>query len=161
MSIMATPVLLRWISGDESIAVSSFAEVTEWMTAWSAALLPWREKLGVSAPTKPMALFGRLLQRSLHRHDRLAYRHADVVFSARHDAAYLERGMLIDRSGIGRIPQAPAEAFHSSPPVSMSARRARRILHVGGFANWKGVRTVPAVVEQLLAGDAESSMTWV
>jgi len=109
-----------------------------------------------------MALFGRLLQRSLYRHYRLAYRHADgVVFSARHDAAYLERGMLIDRSGIGRTPQAPAEAFHSSPPVSMRARRARRILHVGGFANWKGVRTVPAVVEQLLAGDAESSMTWV
>ncbi len=125
-------------------------------------LAPWRRRLGLPQPSGPKALVGQWLQRALRRHDRLAYRHADgVLVSAQHDADYLTGEMRVDPSRVGCVPQAPAAAFVAGSAEPMRNERMRRILHVGGFAYWKGVHAVAAAAQRLLEHDPDTRMTWV
>jgi len=124
-------------------------------------LAPWRRRLGVSGRRGIKRVVGQVVDPLLSRHDRLAYRHADgVLVSSRSDARFLaeERGVPGER--IGCVPQAPAAAFVQTPAPALGAGRLRRILHVGGFAYWKGVHAVAGAANLLLALEG-AEMTWV
>lgn len=125
-------------------------------------LAPWRSHLGVRSRRGVRMLSGGLLDTLLHRHDRLAYREADgVLVSATTDARYLAERMHVPAGRIGCIPQAPADAFVATPAALMSPERLKRILHVGGFAYWKGVHAVAAAANDLLSRHPGACMTWV
>jgi glycosyltransferase involved in cell wall biosynthesis len=124
-------------------------------------LAPWRRRLGVPGRRGVKRVLGQALDPLLSRHDRLAYRYADgVLVSSRSDARFLaeERGVPGER--IGCVPQAPAAAFVETPAPALDARRLRRVLHVGGFAYWKGVHAVAEAANHLLS-DEGVAMTWV
>jgi glycosyltransferase involved in cell wall biosynthesis len=124
-------------------------------------LAPWRRRLGLPGRRGIKRVIGQAIDPLLYRHDRLAYRHADgVLVSSRSDARFLveERGVPGER--IGCVPQAPAAAFVQTAAPALDARRLRRVLHVGGFAYWKGVHAVAQAANLLLA-DEGAAMTWV
>jgi glycosyltransferase involved in cell wall biosynthesis len=125
-------------------------------------LAPWKRLLGVRDRRGAKALVGGVVDSLLHRHDRLAYAYADgVLVSASNDARYLTTTMGVPPSRVACIPQAPAAAFVASPAPLMDEARMHRILHVGGFAYWKGVHAVAAAANQLLPTASHLRMTWV
>ena len=125
-------------------------------------LAPWRRRLGIAGRRGPKMLVGKAIDSMLHRHDLLAYRHADgVLVSSGNDARFLveERNVPADR--VGCIPQAPAATFVATSAQPLDASRLDRILHVGGFAYWKGVHAVAETINRLFAEADRGSMTWV
>ena len=125
-------------------------------------LKPWRRLLRVRGRSGLKALVGDATDRQLHRHDRLAYRDADgILVSSSIDEAYLRDEMHVAPERIGRIPQAPAAAFVATPALPMDATRVKRILHVGGFAYWKGVHAVAESLNRLATRHGDWRMTWV
>lgn len=125
-------------------------------------LKPWRTKLGIRDRSGAKAVIGPSLDRLLHRHDRLAYRGADgILVSSSIDEAYLRDVMHVPARRIGRIAQAPAEAFMASPAPPMGGQRIKRLLHVGGFAYWKGVHAVASAMNLLAVRQSDWRMTWV
>lgn len=125
-------------------------------------LKPWRSRLGVRGRSGPKALAGEAIDRLLHRHDRLAYRDADgVLVSSSIDEAYLRDQMHVAAERIGRIAQAPAAAFVATPASPMGGERLKRLLHVGGFAYWKGVHAVAESLNRLARRHVDWRMTWV
>ncbi len=125
-------------------------------------LAPWRRTLGLHARRGLKAIVGGTLDRMLHRHDRLAYREADgVIVSSSSDENYLTQTMAVPPARVARIPQAPAAAFVASAAPVMDAARLTRILHVGGFAYWKGVHAVAAAANRLFARESPATLTWV
>lgn len=122
----------------------------------------WRARLGIRSRRGAKAFFGKALDGLLHRHDRLAYREADgIVVSSSADARYLEQCMQVPADRIARIPQAPAAAFVESAAPPMDRDRLHRILHVGGFAYWKGVHAVAEAARLLFASSPQGRLTWV
>lgn len=125
-------------------------------------LAPWRTRLGVRSRRGLKKLAGGALDTLLHRHDRLAYREADgILVSSSADERYLRDVMHVPAARIGRVAQAPADAFVGTPAPSMDQSRIERILHVGGFAYWKGVHAVAEAANRLLAGTSRGRLTWV
>ncbi len=125
-------------------------------------LAPWRELLGIGPTRGPRAAASRLLNRLLQRHDRLAYRHASgVLVSSSLDEDYLVRTMQVPPQRVGRVAQAPARAFCATPAAPMTRQRLDRLLHIGGFAYFKGVHAVGRAVSVLLRQDPALRMTWV
>lgn len=128
----------------------------------NAVLAEWRKRLGLSGGSRLKRIAGAVLRRMLQRHDRLAYRWADgVIVSGSHDARYLTGRLQVPAARVACIPQAPAPAFVDEPVEEMDGSRSRRLLHVGGFAYWKGVHAVAEAANQLLAADANCQLTWV
>lgn len=125
-------------------------------------LAPWRRALGVPSRRGARRLLGAMIEPLLHRHDRLAYRNSDgVLVSSRGDARFLVEERGVPASRVGCVPQAPAQAFVASPAPDMSPGRLSRVLHVGGFAYWKGVHAVAASANLLFDSPGEQVMTWV
>jgi glycosyltransferase involved in cell wall biosynthesis len=125
-------------------------------------LAPWRRRLDVPGRRGVRRLLGAAIDPLLFRHDRLAYRNADgVLVSSSNDARFLASHRGVELARIGCVPQAPAAAFVASPAPAMTLDRLRRVLHVGGFAYWKGVHAVAATANQLFASPGAESMTWV
>lgn len=125
-------------------------------------LAPWRERLGIGPLRGPRAGVSRLLNRVLQRHDRLAYRYASgVLVSSSLDEEYLVQQMGVPPQRVGRVAQAPAAVFCATPAELMTPRRLDRLLHVGGFAYFKGVHAVGRAASQLLSQDPVLRMTWV
>lgn len=127
-----------------------------------ARLAPWRARLGVEPEGRARRWASQGLQRILQRHDRLAYRYASgVLVSSSVDEDYLVQQMHVPAERVGRVAQAPAAAFLVSPAPPMTQRRLRRVLHVGGFAYFKGVHAIAQALEDLLGADEALHMTWV
>lgn len=125
-------------------------------------LAPWRRALGVPARRGLRRLFGGVIDPLLYRHDRLAYRNADgILVSSRGDADFLIQQRGVEPTRVGCVPQAPSETFVSTPAPPMSPARLSRILHVGGFAYFKGVHAVAATANLLFQQPSERGMTWV
>jgi glycosyltransferase involved in cell wall biosynthesis len=125
-------------------------------------LAPWRRRLGVASRRGAKRLLGSILDPLLYRHDRLAYRYADgVLVSSSSDARFLVERRGVDPARVGCVPQAPAQAFVASAALPMAGDRINRILHVGGFAYWKGVHAVAATANALFKESGTGSMTWV
>jgi glycosyltransferase involved in cell wall biosynthesis len=99
----------------------------------------------------------------LRRHDRLAYQHADgVLVSSSSDARFLVEQRDVAPERVGCVPQAPADSVVATPAPPMVPARLSRLLHVGGFAYWKGVHAVAEAANRLFARtDDELEMTWV
>lgn len=122
----------------------------------------WRRRLGIRPRRGVAALAGPVIDRMLARHDRLAYRHVDGVLVS----SSLDRRFLIDQIGLAPervacVPQAPAAPFVTSPAPAMTPGRLRRLLHVGGFAYWKGVHAVAGAANELLRRGTDLRLTWV
>jgi glycosyltransferase involved in cell wall biosynthesis len=127
-----------------------------------AQLAPWRVRLDVEAGGRAKRWVSQGLQRLLARHDRLAYRYASgILVSSSVDEDYLVQQMQVPAERVGRIAQAPADAFLASPAMPMTPHRLRRLLHVGGFAYFKGVHAIAQALEDLLGSDKSLQMTWV
>ncbi len=125
-------------------------------------LAPWRQRLSVAAASSGKRALSALLWRALARHDRLAYRHADgVLVSASHDAEYLTNTMRVAPERVAAVAQAPAAAFVENVAPTMNATRARKLLHVGGFAYWKGVHAVAEAANAILPAAPDATLTWV
>lgn len=125
-------------------------------------LAPWRERLGVRSRRGLRKVAGGAMDTLLHRHDRLAYREADgILVSSSADERYLRDAMHVPAERIGRIAQAPAATFVDSPAPAMDESRVERILHVGGFAYWKGVHAVAETANRLFARTSRGRLTWV
>lgn len=125
-------------------------------------LEPWREKLGIRARAPWKAGIGVLLDTLLHRHDRLAYQYASgVIVSSSLDADYLKSVRGVPPQRIACIPQAPSPTFLHGLPLQMDSTRLKRILHVGGFAYWKGVHAIAAAINQLFSVEPNLQMTWI
>lgn len=125
-------------------------------------LAPWRRALGVPGRRGVRRLLGAMIEPLLRRHDRLAYQNSDGVLVSSHgDARFLVEQRGVPASRVGCIPQAPAQAFVGSPAPTMSPGRLSRVLHVGGFAYWKGVHSVAATANLLFDSPGEQAMTWV
>jgi glycosyltransferase involved in cell wall biosynthesis len=126
-------------------------------------LRPWREHFGIDARRSMLRRWvSNGLQHLLARHDRLAYRYADgVLVSASHDAEYLVASMGVATDRVAAIAQAPAAAFVDTAAVPMSESRRYRLLHVGGFAFWKGVHAVALSAGELLGRHERATLTWV
>ena len=125
-------------------------------------LAPWRERLGIGPIRGPRAVVSRLLNHLLQRHDRLAYRYAaGVLVSSSHDADYLVQEMRVPPQRVGRVAQAPAPVFCNTPAAPMTLGRLDRLLHVGGFAYFKGVHAVGRAASVLLRQDRALRLTWV
>ena len=125
-------------------------------------LKPWRRRLEVNARSSMKAMVGGALDSLLHQHDRAAYREADgIIVSSSGDARYLTDSMAVPASRVACIPQAPAAAFVANATPAMDHSRLMRILHVGGFAYWKGVHAVATVANTLFERDSRGEMTWV
>jgi glycosyltransferase involved in cell wall biosynthesis len=84
-----------------------------------------------------------------------------VLVSSSIDARFLVEQQSVDPARVGCVPQAPAAAFVATAAPTMDSERSRRLLHVGGFAYWKGVHAVAATANLLFAQATEDSMTWV
>ncbi len=125
-------------------------------------LAPWREKFGIGLIRGPKAAASRLLNRLLQRHDRLAYHYATgVMVSSSLDEDYLVHTMQVPHQRVGRIAQAPAQVFSRTHATPMTRQRLDRLLHIGGFAYFKGVHAVGRAVSVLLQQDPALRMTWV
>ena len=125
-------------------------------------LAPWRERLGVIGRRGLKKVVGRAVDALLFRHDRLAYANADgILISSRNDARYLIEQRNVSPERVGCVPQAPASVFVEIPALPLDVGRLDRILHVGGFAYWKGVHAVAAAANQLFGESSHASMTWV
>lgn len=125
-------------------------------------LAPWRQRLGIRGGNRIKRIASRALDVLLRRHDRLAYRSADgVLVSSSIDANFLRNHHGIPQQRIACVAQAPATAFVDTPAPPMTLARLNRILHVGGFAYWKGVHAVAAAANNLLTDSGTMSMTWV
>jgi glycosyltransferase involved in cell wall biosynthesis len=125
-------------------------------------LSPWRRQLGVPGRRGLRGAVGKAMEPLLRRHDRLAYRHADgVLVSSRGDARFLVEQRNVPSERVACVAQAPAEAFVATPAPEMTTARLSRILHVGGFAYWKGVHAVAATANRLFDSNPATSMTWV
>lgn len=122
----------------------------------------WQRRLGVRTRRGAKRVAGALLDRLLHRHDRLAYEHAaGVIVSSSIDARFLTDVRRVPAERVACIAQAPAAPFVATSAPAMSAARLSRILHVGGFAYWKGVHAVARAANELFEQDSEVSLTWV
>lgn len=122
----------------------------------------WRKRLAIRPRRGVAALAGPVIDRMLARHDRLAYRHVDGVLVS----SSLDRTFLIDQIGLAPervacVPQAPAAPFVASPAAAMTPGRLRRLLHVGGFAYWKGVHAVARAANELLIPGSDMRLSWV
>lgn len=125
-------------------------------------LAPWRRVLGIRDGSRLKKLVSRGLDLLLRRHDRLAYQYANgVLVSSTNDLKFLTNHHGIDRQRIGCVPQAPADTIVETSAPPMTQERLNRILHVGGFAYWKGVHAVAAAANQLFAEAGPTTMTWV
>jgi len=125
-------------------------------------LADWRRRLGLQSRRGVKALLGGPLDYLLHRHDRLAYAEASgIIVSSSSDQRHLLETMHVPQARVARIAQAPAMSFVSDPALEMTDARRSRILHVGGFAYWKGVHAVAQVANSVLGGPANVEMTWV
>jgi glycosyltransferase involved in cell wall biosynthesis len=125
-------------------------------------LEPWRRRLGVRNRSGLKSLVGWAVDGLLHRHDHLAYQYSSgIIVSSSLDKDYLVIEQKVPIERVACIAQAPATPFVEKSVLPMEARRLRRILHVGGFAYWKGVHAVAAAVNRLLLIDDDFSMTWV
>ena len=125
-------------------------------------LSPWRQELGIRARHGAKRLVGGILDGLLHRHDRLAYRYADgILISSSGEERYLLHQRGIPGERIGRVPQAPADQFVATPAPLMDDQRRFRMLHVGGFAYWKGVHAVASMANDLLHRWDRARLTWV
>lgn len=125
-------------------------------------LSPWRARLGLEPRSSAKRALSAVLNGLLQRHDRQAYRHASgVLVSSGVDEDYLVQEMGVPAARVGRVPQAPAEAFCATPAPPMTPRRMNKLLHVGGFAYFKGVHAIAEAANELLANDTVLEMTWV
>lgn len=125
-------------------------------------LAPWRDRFNLSSGNGLRKALGNVLNGLLQRHDRAAYRETDgIIVSSGVDERYLREVMQVAPDRIGRIAQAPAAAFVATPAIALDAQRLRRILHVGGFAYWKGVHAVAEAANRLFASSTCASLTWV
>lgn len=125
-------------------------------------LRPWRQRLGIRTRRGVKAVFGEVTDALLRRHDRAAYREADgIIVSSSNDARYLTEHVAVPGAHVACIPQAPATAYVAAAAPAMDRDRLTRILHVGGFAYWKGVHAVAAAANMLFTGDTRAQMTWV
>lgn len=125
-------------------------------------LAPWRSRLGIRNRTGAKALLGTAMDRCLYRHDRIAYREADgIIVSSSSDEDYLTGTMAIPARRVARIAQAPAAEFCATAAPAMDGERILRILHVGGFAYWKGVHAVARAANRLFGAQTRLRMTWV
>ena len=125
-------------------------------------LQPWRMYLGLEPRNAAKRSLSAMLNRLLQRHDRLAYRYASgVLVSSGVDEDYLVQEMKVPAARVGRVPQAPADAFCATSAPPMTQQRLGKLLHVGGFAYFKGVHAIAAAANDLLTSDTTLSMTWV
>jgi glycosyltransferase involved in cell wall biosynthesis len=125
-------------------------------------LKPWRRPLQIRTRNGAKSMIGGIIDGLLHRHDTAAYRAADgIIVSSSGDAAYLRDNMSVPAAQVACIPQAPAATFVASDAPAMDPSRLQRILHVGGFAYWKGVHAVAAVANTLFSQNGIGQVTWV
>jgi glycosyltransferase involved in cell wall biosynthesis len=125
-------------------------------------LAPWREHLGVTPKSVVKRAFSNGLNKLLQRHDRLAYQLVSgVLVSSSVDGDYLVHDMNVPAERVGCVAQAPAETFCVTTAPAMTQQRLGRLLHVGGFAYFKGVHAIAGAANELLANDASLKMTWV
>lgn len=122
----------------------------------------WRRRMKVPGRQGLAALMGSTMDRLLHRQHRLAYQNVDgIIVSSSGDQEYLIRRQGVPADRVARIAQAPSPYFMTSDAPAQSPARLRRILHVGGFAFWKGVHAVAQVANALLTEDSPWEFTWV
>jgi glycosyltransferase involved in cell wall biosynthesis len=125
-------------------------------------LAPWRNRLGVAPQSGVKRAVSKGLNQLLQRHDRLAYKFASgVLVSSSVDSDYLVHDMNVPEQRVGCVAQAPADAFCAAPAPPMGLQRLSKLLHVGGFAYFKGVHAIAGAANDLLAEDASLNMTWV
>ena len=125
-------------------------------------LAPWRDHLGVAPRGLAKRAVSKTLNKLLQRHDRLAYQLASgVLVSSSVDKEYLVRDMNVPAERVGCVAQAPSEAFCATPAPPMTPQRLNKLLHVGGFAYFKGVHAIAGAANQLLETDDQLEMTWV
>ena len=122
----------------------------------------WRLRLGLEPRSSAKRALSAVLNGLLQRHDRQAYRHASgVLVRSGIDEDYLVQATKVPAARVGRVAQAPAEAFCATPALPMTPQRLSKLLHVGGFAYFKGVHAIAGAANELLADDASLAMTWV
>jgi glycosyltransferase involved in cell wall biosynthesis len=125
-------------------------------------LAEWRRRLSIPRRRGPGLLASNALAGLLHRHDRLAYRHADgILVSSGNDARFLQTAHGVPLERIGCIAQAPADAFVATPALPLDSTRLNKMLHIGGFAYWKGVHAVAKAAGPLFAKNERARLTWV
>lgn len=125
-------------------------------------LAPWRERLGLGHRSLLKAAASGMLNRLLKRHDRLAYRYSSgVLVSSSLDRRYLVDDMKVPADRVAAVAQAPAAVFTATPAPVMNLVRLRKILHVGGFAYWKGVHALAEALNHMTLACVDFQMTWV
>ena len=126
-------------------------------------LRPWRTKLNVVNGGMFRSGASLLMNLLLRRRDRNAYGSVDgIIISSSVDRDYLIHECGVDPARVALIPQAPAEVFFSPSAPLFDESRSKKLLHVGGFAYWKGVHAVADAVNRLAAGSGiDWTMTWV
>lgn len=103
-----------------------------------------------------------VLWQALARHNHWVVRHSDgVVVCSREDYEYVVARHGVAPERIEAVAPGVWEDFLQWPPAAMDATRARRVLYVGQFAQFKAPDVVGQVVSRVLRIDSRASMTWV
>lgn len=125
-------------------------------------LKPWREKLGIRNRSFLKALPGRLIDRLLDRHIKLATRFADgFIVSSSIDKKFLMDYHGLPDAKVACIHQAPSEIFKQTQTCEFTPARLKNLLYIANFNYAKSPRTVASVVNGLFESGSEFNFTWV
>jgi len=121
----------------------------------------WNQKLGVSKRRGLKQYSGRLVDYSLHRHDRLAAKYVDgTIVGTSIDEQFLQTYHNVDKRRIAVIPQAPPVYFQNHSVKPISSDRLRKVLYIGSAVS-KGIHTVAAVINQCVEQKQGIQFTWI
>jgi glycosyltransferase involved in cell wall biosynthesis len=122
----------------------------------------WRKVLGIRNRSLLKFLPGLYVDFVLNRHDKLAARYSSgVIVSSSLDRDFLIEKHRLPPERVACIPQAPPPSYVQTPASEFSEKRLRKILFVGGFAYWKGPRTVAELANRLYGSGQDFQCTWV
>ncbi len=122
----------------------------------------WRKKLGISNRNWIKVLPGRIIDRFLDRHIKLAIRFTDgFIVSSSSDKRFLIDFHGLPDERVACIHQAPAEIFKCTQTYAFTHERLKNLLYIASFHYAKSPHTVAAVVNSLLERGEGFNLTWV
>jgi len=121
-----------------------------------------KARRGMAMAPLPKRVLSGLLQRRLHDQWQHAHRWFDgfvVPASDIKDYMVAEGGVESDRIVIAA--HGVPDCFRETETEAMTVARAKRVLHVGQYAFFKGSQTVVEVFRRLAETDEDAEFTWV
>ena len=127
-----------------------------------AAVVEWRNRLGVPENPFPKLLFTKALRSLLQRHTYRVAEYCDgIIVPAQDIADFLVSHIGMQSEKVAVVPHGIPDTFVSQLPLPMTPERARKILYVGQYSFIKGPHILARILGRVLEQNPDIGTTWV